>query len=45
MLDRITDESGRRVRDSWNPGNGVLSRAVMDQMRAQSFPLAVVTPP
>jgi hypothetical protein len=37
MLDRITDESGRRLRDSWNPGNSVLSRATMDRMRAQSY--------
>ena len=37
MLDRITDESGRRLRDSRNPGSGVLSRATMDRMRAQSY--------
>src|SRR5262249_31757314 len=34
MLDRITDESGRRLRDSWNPGNGVITGAQMDRMRA-----------
>jgi hypothetical protein len=39
-LDRISDESGRRLRDSWNPGNGVLSRAKMDAMRATVIPLA-----
>ncbi len=40
MLDRIADESGRRMRDSWNPGTGVLSRATMDKMRAQTYPLS-----
>jgi hypothetical protein len=36
MLDRIADEGGRRLRDSWNPGNGVLSRAQMDAMRSHT---------
>ena len=39
-LDRIGDESGRRLRDSWNPGNGVLSRSKMDAMRATVLPLS-----
>ena len=38
QLDRLVDESGRRVRDQWNPGSGVLSRALMDNLRAQSYP-------
>jgi hypothetical protein len=39
-LDRIGDEGGRRLRDSWNPGNGVLPRAKMDAMRATVIPLS-----
>jgi hypothetical protein len=39
-LDRIGDEDGRRLRDSWNPGNGVLPRSKMDAMRATVIPLA-----
>jgi hypothetical protein len=38
MLDRIADESGRRLRDSWNPGNKVISGARMDRMRAVDVP-------
>ena len=38
MLDRIADESGRRLRDSWNPGNTVISGAQMDRMRAVVVP-------
>jgi len=37
-LDRLVDGSGRRLRDQWNPGSGVLSRAAMDGLRAQSYP-------
>ncbi len=42
-LDRISDENGRRLRDSWNPGNGVLQRSKMDAMRATVIPLASLT--
>jgi hypothetical protein len=39
-LDRIGDEAGRRLRDSWNPGNAVLQRSKMDAMRATVIPLS-----
>jgi hypothetical protein len=29
-LDRLVDESGRRLRDQWNPGENVMSRQTMD---------------
>jgi hypothetical protein len=38
QLDRIADESGRRLRDSWNPGTAVLQRSKMDAMRAVVVP-------
>jgi hypothetical protein len=38
QLDRLVDESGRRLRDQWNPGSNVLSQTLMDSMRSQSFP-------
>jgi hypothetical protein len=41
-LDRIGDENGRRLRDSWNPGNGVLQRSKMDAMRSYVIPLATL---
>jgi hypothetical protein len=41
-LDRIGDEGGRRLRDSWNPGNGVLPRSKMDAMRATIIPLSAL---
>jgi len=37
-LDRLVDESGRRLRDPWNPGSSVLSRATMDAMRKVTYP-------
>jgi hypothetical protein len=37
-LDRLVDESGRRLRDQWNPGSSVLGKDTMDKLRAVSYP-------